>query len=139
MIAKSLVRAATGTDAKRLRRSEESELVGPAESFPFGFRFGRRLHVIARAAEREGPHFEVDPPREVPDAGVGADDGRLRQFAVSELLQKLARNGSVPLARIVVTQERLVERDEPGEVVVLGLDRPLSLPGYFGYEVRLGE
>ena len=79
------------------------------------------------------------PPREVPHAGVGADDGGLRRSGFGELLEKLPGHRGVPILWPVVSVEAVVERQEASKVPALGLDGGAGLAGDLAPEVQVSE
>jgi hypothetical protein len=77
----------------------------------------------------------MDPPCEVPHAGVGAHDGCLRRSGLGELLEELPGHRGVPLLRPVVSAQAVVERQEASKVSALGVDRGTRLAGDLAPEV----
>src|SRR5579863_8356138 len=139
MVSQSLVRPPPWSDAEGLGGGEQSQFISARESLPLRLGFARRSNAVRRTAEGKRLDFEMNPAREMPDACIRAREGRFRNSFACGLSQEFARDGCVPLLRMVVSVELCVENEKAREVATLRVDRGGRLAGDLGYEVRASE
>src|SRR5262249_11162260 len=113
--------------------TQEPELILPGEAFPVAFRFLRRRPTVRRTAKWKRVHRFVRPAGEVAHTGIHATHGRLRQpLIVKKAFQERARHRDMPVTRVIMPKELVIEGEETGDIAALGLLRPARLPGYLG-------